>query len=217
MMTTGQLITLDDNFAGPVPDDNIVRELLAAGKSWKAYAESLPAASYTGGDKYPYVKHHDPFAYFVDVIGTAQAANIVPVSQFAADLAAGQLPNFSFIIPNLQHNAHDCPNAAASCADNSKLAAADAWLKANIDPLLTDLNFQKSGLLIVTFDEGTLSDLAGGGGHVVTVPAGSGVKKAFQSNSSHDHAALLRLVLRTLGVNTLPGAANVAGDMAEFF
>jgi phosphatidylinositol-3-phosphatase len=217
MMTTGQLITLDNKFPGPVPDDNIVRELVAAGQSWRAYADSLPAVGYIGGDKYPYVKHHNPFPYFTDVIGSPQAANIVPVSQLTADLAAGQLPNFAFIIPNLLHDAHDCPSVAASCPDNDKLAAADAWLKANIDPLLNDPGFQKSGLLIVTFDEGVQSDTAGGGGHIATVIAGTGVKKGFQSITSHDHAALLRLTLRALGITTLPGAASVAADMGEFF
>src|SRR6266704_1545842 len=39
MLTTGQPITLDDSFSGPVSQDNIVRELIAAGKSWKSYAE----------------------------------------------------------------------------------------------------------------------------------------------------------------------------------
>src|SRR5207302_959717 len=43
MLTTGQLITADDGFTGTVDADNIVRELLAAKKTWKSYAESLPA------------------------------------------------------------------------------------------------------------------------------------------------------------------------------
>src|SRR5438132_4872336 len=72
MMTTGQIITNDDAFGGPVSDDNIVRELTAAGKTWKIYAESLPSPGYTGGDVFPYLKHHNPFAYFTDVIGNPQ-------------------------------------------------------------------------------------------------------------------------------------------------
>src|ERR1700682_1239622 len=35
VLTTGQPVTLDDNFSGPVSQDTIVRELIAAGKSWK--------------------------------------------------------------------------------------------------------------------------------------------------------------------------------------
>src|SRR6516162_4286405 len=43
MLTTGQIITNDDSYAGTVDADNVVRQLSAAGKSWKAYAESLPS------------------------------------------------------------------------------------------------------------------------------------------------------------------------------
>src|ERR1700738_2444479 len=40
MLTTGQIITNDDNFTGRVDVDNIVHELVASGKTWKSYAES---------------------------------------------------------------------------------------------------------------------------------------------------------------------------------
>src|ERR1051326_4904892 len=43
MLTTGQIITNDDGFTGTVSADNVVRELVGAGKSWKSYAESLPS------------------------------------------------------------------------------------------------------------------------------------------------------------------------------
>ena len=43
MLTTGQIETLNDAFTGTVSDDNIVRELNAAGKTWKSYAEALPS------------------------------------------------------------------------------------------------------------------------------------------------------------------------------
>ncbi|HET9792584.1 MAG TPA: alkaline phosphatase family protein, partial [Candidatus Angelobacter sp.] len=49
MLTTGQLESVDDNFTGTVSDDNIVRALNGAGKSWKAYMESIPSAGYLGG------------------------------------------------------------------------------------------------------------------------------------------------------------------------
>src|SRR5436853_2148347 len=42
MLTTGALITNDDNFSGTVTADNVVRHLLSAGKTWKAYEEDLP-------------------------------------------------------------------------------------------------------------------------------------------------------------------------------
>ena len=53
MLTTGQMITQDDNFTSTVDADNIVHEILASGKTWKSYAESLPSVGYTGGDVFP--------------------------------------------------------------------------------------------------------------------------------------------------------------------
>src|SRR6202166_441191 len=45
-----------DSYPGPVTQDNVVRALAAAGKTWKSYAESLPAVGYIGVDSGEYVK-----------------------------------------------------------------------------------------------------------------------------------------------------------------
>ena len=88
MLTTGQLVTNDDGFAGTVDVDNIVRDLITAGKTWKSYAESIPSTGYTGSDVYPYAKRHNPFSYFTDVVNSsAQVNNLVSFSQFGTDLA----------------------------------------------------------------------------------------------------------------------------------
>ncbi len=140
MMTTGQVITNNDSFTGTVSADNVVRQLVLAGKTWKSYAEDLPAAGYTGGDVKSYVKRHNPFAYLTDVINDPQQRqNLVPFTSFSQDLAAGMLPNYAFVIPNQLHNAHDCP--VSPCQDQDKLRAADNWLRNNIDPLLTNASF----------------------------------------------------------------------------
>ena len=49
-LATGQIITNNDSYSTIVTVDNIVRRLLAAGKTWKSYAEDLPSVGYTGGD-----------------------------------------------------------------------------------------------------------------------------------------------------------------------
>src|SRR4051794_29267228 len=117
LLTTGQIVTNDSNFTGTVAADNLVRQMVAGGKTWKAYAESLASVGWTGGDQYPYVKRHNPFAYLTDVVNSpAQANNLVPFSQFAGDLANNQLPNFSYILPNQLNNGHDCPSGS-SCTD----------------------------------------------------------------------------------------------------
>lgn len=207
MLTTGLTETFDDNFSGTISDDNIVRKLVKAGKSWKAYTESIPSAGYLGGDAAPYVRRHNPFSYLSDVQqDSSQAANIVPFSQFSSDLANNTLPQFSFIAPNVNDDAH-----------NGTLAAADSWLQSNIAPLLASSTFQNSGLLIITFDESEDSDLENGGGHVATVIVSSKSKTKYQSQTVYQHQSTLRLVLAASGVDSFPGSAGNAPDMTEFF
>ena len=214
MLTTGQTITNNDTFAGTVNADNLVRELGGIGASWRVYAESLPAPGYLGGDAYPYIKHHNPFAYFSD--DANQAQNLRPFSEFAADIAADKMANYNFIIPNNLHNAHDCPGGG-SCSENTKLGAADNWLSENLSALLASSTFQQHGLLIITFDEGQASDSANGGGHIVTVLAGAMVKHGFRSTTVYQHQSILRLTLELLNAENLPGAAADAAPMDEFF
>jgi acid phosphatase len=207
MLTTGQMETFDDNFSGTISDNNIVRELVNAGKSWKAYEESIPSPGYLGGDATLYVRRHNPFSYISDVQNNpSQAANIVPFSQFASDLANNALPQYSFISPDVNNDAH-----------NGTLAAADSWLQSNIAPLLASAIFQNGGLLIITFDESEVADLEHGGGHVATVIISSKSKMQYQSQTVYQHQSTLRLVLAASGVDRFPGLAGTSQDMTEFF
>lgn len=207
MLTTGQLETTDDAFVGIISDDNVARELVKAGKTWHGYDESLPAIGYTGGDSPPYLKRHNPFAYFSNVVNdSTQAANMVPFSQFAADLGNSNLPDFSFIVPDALNDAHQ-----------GSLAAADLWLKQNIQPLIASALFQKDGLLIITFDESEQSDTLHGGGHVATIIVGPQAKMKFQSQTLFQHQSILRLVMEALGMQPNVGASSTAPDMGEFF
>jgi len=200
MLTTGQLITTNDSFSGTVSDDNIVRELLASGKTWKSYAESR-------GDPTLYDRRHDPCTYFSDVVNSpTQMQNLVQFTQFATDLANNALPNFSFVVPNQVDDAHSGP-----------LQAADSWLQTNIGPLITNPQFQKDGLLIITFDESTGSDSEHGGGHVATVIISAKARQGFQSTTFYQHESTLRLVLQGLGVPNFPGESSAAPSMGEFF
>lgn len=214
MLTTGQILTNDDsktpsNFA--VSADNVVRELINAGKTWKAYAESLPSVGYTGGDTTSgggqYYVRHVPIAYLTDVQNSStQKQNLVPFTQFAQDLAANALPSFSFITPNGCNDAHDC-----------SLGTADSWLKTNIDPLIKNAAFQRDGLLIVVFDESDTDNTNGGGRVVCALISPAFSKLAFQSTTTYQHQDVLRLALEGLGVKVFPAASSSASNMKEFF
>src|SRR5882724_9344403 len=214
MLTTGQTLTNNDSetpSSFPVSTNNVVRELVAAGKTWRAYAESLPSVGYLGGDTSSgggqYFVRHVPIAYLTDVKNSStQQQNLVPFTHFASDLAAGNLPSYSFITPNGCNDGHDCG-----------LGTADSWLKTNIDPLIKNAAFQKDGLLIVVFDESS-NDNTNGGGRVVSAlisPAFS--KLGYQSTIQYQHESVLRLALEGLGVTALPGTASSAPEMSEFF
>jgi acid phosphatase len=214
MLTTGQILTNDDSktpSSFPVSVDNVVRELVAAGKTWKAYAESLPSVGYLGGNTTSgggqYYVRHVPIAYLTDVQNTStQQQNLVPFTQLAQDLATGSLPNYSFITPNGCDDAHDCG-----------LSTADNWLKDNIGPLIRNSLFQKDGLLIVVFDESGNDNTNSGGRVVCTLISPAFSKLGYQSTTLYQHESVLRLTLEGLGVTLLPGAASNAPDMGQFF
>jgi phosphatidylinositol-3-phosphatase len=211
-MTTGQIITDDDASSGTVSVDNVVRELTSAGTSWRLYAQGLPSTGYLGKDVYPYVRHHVPVAYFSDVQDSpAQQQNLAPLTQLASDTSSGALPTFAMVIPDQQHNAHDCPPSMSHCSKDEQLAGVDQWLQENIDPLLSVPN----AVVIVTFDEAGNDD-ANGGGHIATVFMGAGVKPGFRSTTFYQHQSLYRFILEKSGITALPPEAASAPSMDEF-
>src|SRR5690348_11025216 len=207
-LATGQILTNDDGSSTIENVPNIVRSLVAAGKTWKSYAESIPNACYLGGDTGNYARKHNVFALLSDVANdpTGQACNIVPFTQFATDLANGTLPTFSNIVPDLCNDAHDC-----------SLGTADSWLQTNIAPLIASPVFQQDGLLIIVFDESGGDNTLGGGRIFWTAISPSKSKRGYQSTTTYQHQSTLRLILKGLGINSFPGDAATAPDMSEFF
>ncbi|HYX83039.1 MAG TPA: alkaline phosphatase family protein, partial [Gemmatimonadales bacterium] len=68
MLTVGDVVTNNDSYSGPlVTEDNVVRELLKAGKTWKSYAEDIPRVGYTGPDVGQYARRHNTLALLADV------------------------------------------------------------------------------------------------------------------------------------------------------
>lgn len=215
MMTTGNIETTDDNFSGVISDDNLARELVTAGKSWKVYAESIPSVGYTGGDAVPYLRHHNPFSYFSDVQQTpSQAANMVPLSQLATDLSSGNLPNVAFVIPNAYDDGHSCA-PSMTCTTQQELVQTDNFLKGNLPAILSSSAFQGSGLMAVVWDESE-NDITNGGGKVAALFLGTNVKAGFQSTQTYQHQNLLRLICDSVGAKA-PGLGAAAKTIADIF
>ncbi len=207
MLTTGQIITNNDGYGGTVKADNVVRHLLTAGKTWKAYEEDLPKAGYIKPDVANYARRHCPLSYLSDVLNSpTQKLNLVPFKQFAKDLTSNALPAYSFITPNLCNDAHDC-----------SLATADGWLKTHIDPLIQSASFKNGDLLIIVFDESS-NDNAHGGGRVAWVGISPKFSmSSYKSTTLYQHQNTLRLMMQGLGLTSYPGKAKSASNMSEFF
>ena len=215
MMTTGQIVTNDSGADIVVSVDNLVRQFAKDGKTWRDYADALPSQGYLEGNAGTYLKRHNPFAYFSDVVNSsAEASNVVPFPQFAADLSSGSLPDFLFIVPDAVHDAHSCPDTQPDCTIDDRLAIADTWLRDNVGPILSSPAFS-NGLLVVTFDEASDLDSTHGGGRIATVVAGSAARKSHESDDFYQHENLLSLIGDVLDLSSVPGAGQGTDPVAD--
>lgn len=185
-----------------VDGENVFHQMQTSGISWKAYEEDIPSPCFKGDSFDGYVLRHDPAMMYANISNDPVACqNVVPYSQLAVDIGNRALPQFAFITPNLCDDMHDCVPSVG-----------DAWLQSNVPALLKALG--KSGILIVTFDEGStkLGCCGDGsaGGHVYTVIAGPGATTATISTPV-DHYSLLQLIEDNWN---LPRLANAATALA---
>jgi hypothetical protein len=215
-LVTGQKVTEDDNAQACFDVNNVVRQLLARNLTWRAYQEDLPYAGFQGLSNANYVRRHNPLIDFTDTCAQAQMYFSVPYTDLVGDIAQGQTPNYAYITPNLQHDAHD-----------GSLAQADAWLAANVPAILGLPEFKAGGdgLLFFVWDEGGLngdnrcsSRLSNGcGGRVATLLIGPQVKQGYQSSTLYSHPNLLHTVCEAMELTACPMEGAVFSSMSDFF
>jgi hypothetical protein len=176
----------------PVDATSLADTLEASGRAWKTYAEGLPAPGFLGGASGRYAKKHNPFAYFSPIVGDPKRARrIVPVRELAIDLAAGTLPDFALVVPDLCHSMHDC-----------SVQVGDAWLRRTVGPLLK----LPRTVIFITFDEGATR--ARGGGHVATLAVGTAVRPHARFRGLTNHYGLLRTIEAAWGLPLLRRSAS---------
>jgi hypothetical protein len=179
---------------------NLVDQLSSAGIGWRAYMEDLPSPCFTGTSSDGYVLRHDPFLYFDDVrTDPGRCANVVPYPQLATDAAAGRLPPFVWITPNLCHDMHDC-----------SVRAGDSWLAQAVPGVMPSL--AHDGVLIVVWDEGTTDagccGATSGGGRVVAIVGGPGAEPGATVDTAANHYSMLALIETELGLPLLAHAST---------
>jgi phosphatidylinositol-3-phosphatase len=201
-------------------NDNIVRELLTQGYTWRSYQENMPYAGFQGlygGTNNNYYRRHNPLIDFSDVCpGTGQDTNSVPYTQMAADFAQGDTVNYAYITPDATEDAH-----------SGSLKAADQWLQTNLPAILARPEFGPGGdgILFIVWDEGTLytdnrcsaTVKQGCGGRTATLVIGPQVIPGYKSTTTYHSENVLKTVCVAMGLPTCPGAAQNAAPMADFF
>lgn len=210
----------------PITDDNIFRELNKRGISWKVYAESYAAAGGTvttpdNANGTDYYRRHNGATWYSDVLGNVDnsASNVVDLTQLSIDLANNALPRYMIIVPDGNHDAHDCPVGMQNCTDAQKLNAADEFLDDTLTPILNTPDFQPGGdgLLFVTFDECGGGTDNGCGSWIYTAVIGPKVLPHTVTSMPYKHENTLRTMLDALNVNSYPGASGTTSDMFDFF
>jgi hypothetical protein len=169
------------HFASTVPSifSQIEQQVGPAG--WKTYADDMVTncekaddSTYatTGGATYrKYVVRHNPSVYFN---GIACATQVVPSGNWQggqgalySDLMNGSLPEFSFIVPNDIENGHDpvSVNGVTVAGGTSQIANSDNYLSNVMTMIQASPDYQSGNLIVmVTYDEGIGSGMAGDGG-----------------------------------------------------
>lgn len=193
----------------PITDDNIFRELDMRGITWKVYAQSLSYVGYTKDGPYPYVKRHNPAVWYSSVLDkSTDLQRVVPFTQFQQDLQSDSLPEYSVIIPDLMHDAHD-----------GSLAQADSFLSTNLPALFNTSYFKPGGdgILFLTFDECGGGENSPCGAHIFSTLLGPLARKGYVSSTAYTHSDMLRTIEDALNLQPYFGAAANARPMLDLF
>ena len=147
---------------------SLAGQLVKAGKDWRAYLQNFPESGTTlanwPGDNNTgniYAVKHNPFPYVAEVqADPKQFAKQVPIEQLFSDLGSGQIPAFSYIVPDQCRDMHGLGNTLAPCGgvndtDDNDVKRGDdetGWLVNGI----TGSTGWKRGrnAIFIVFDEG---------------------------------------------------------------
>lgn len=192
---------------------SIANLLQEKGLSWKAYAENYPGNCFNGVSQGLYHRKHNPLQSF-EWVRDNHCNHIVNASELQKDVAAGQLPAFSWYTPNINDDAH-----------NTDIKYAGKWLKTTLEPLLMVRNFTQDTLIVLTWDEDdgwqTLSKHLPGyghGNHIYAALLGSNIPQGAVDNTRYNHYSLLRTIEHGLGLGNLGRndlLANIIGESAK--
>lgn len=226
-------VTSDDAYwKNRIGAPSLISQLDRAGISWKAYLQGLPHPDYQGicyparcngaPDSDPlYVSKHDAIQNFTTSWNRRDWSRQVPIGELAADLRTGDVPRFSYVVPDECHDMHGDP---PYCLDSGNIrdpqnqhlvAQGDAYL-GHLVSEITHAPFwaQGNNAIVVTYDNGDNAagccDAKPGGGRVATVVVTSHGPRRIQDAQPANHYSLLSTLQHIFGVGCLQYTCDTA-------
>ncbi|MEU4286839.1 alkaline phosphatase family protein [Kribbella sp. NPDC026596] len=178
----------DDSCPHTYSGNNLGKQLITAGKTFKGYSESMPSDGYTGCSSGQYKRKHNGWVNFSSV----PAASNLQFSDFPSSANYASLPTVSFVTPNMCNDMHDC-----------SVGTGDTWLKNNLNAYAQWAKTHNS-LLIVTFDE----DNGGSSNHIFTAFVGAHTQVGSFSNQIN-HYNVLSTIESAYGLSHLNSASEI--------
>jgi acid phosphatase len=178
----------DDSCPHTYTGNNLGKQLIDAGRTFKGYSESMPSVGYTGCSSGLYQRKHNSWVNFSNV----PAANNLRYADFPSSANYAGLPTVSFVTPNMCSDMHDC-----------SVATGDTWLKNNLTAYATWAKTHNS-LLVITFDE----DNGGSSNHIFTAFVGAHTQVGTFSNQIN-HYNVLSTIESAYGLTHLNSAAAI--------
>jgi phospholipase C len=198
---------------------NVFRQLGAAGRSWRVYAESMPSSCSRLASAGEYLKRHNPATYF-PAIASDCARWDVPMGgssgHLAEALSRNRLHAYSMVVPNACNDMHDC-----------SIATGDHWLSTWI-PRITHTADYRAGrtAVFVVWDEGEgggyggedcLAQLSDQSCHVPALVLSAYTPAGTRSSLLFSHLSVLRTAQSLLGLSPFLGGSAHANGMRRPF
>jgi hypothetical protein len=185
--TAGSTFGISDD-AGPnshrLTGDNLFRQVRAGGGTARSYAEAMPSNCNLGSSG-RYAVKHNPAAYYIGAGDRAAClTDDIPLSG-----SLGPLPTFTFVIPDLCDDTHDC-----------SVSTGDRWLAGWLPALLDGPDYRAGTTAVfLVWDEYTPTP------NVFIAPS---VRAGSVLAAPVDHYSLLRTTEELLGLPLLGRAAQ---------
>jgi phospholipase C len=192
---------------------NLVDQLEAAGKSWKSYQQSL---SFCGENKLAsecgdqlYVRKHNPFVSYLDIqVNPARMAKVVDLTELDSDLTSGNVPDFSWITPDLCNDMHGHQGHSKNDPCNYRnrdqlIFAGDSFLRTWVGKIMASPAWTEKSVIFVTWDESDFSfkgysqgccNGEPGGGHLMMVVISHSNPAPRSSSMPYNHYSLLATI-----------------------